>query len=101
VDSASIALRFRICTFKAAECQDRICHPPPPSYYFCTKSYQPMIQAHCSDAADAAQLWRMLCHVPDADFQPIDVHVAGQLAYRVIRTEAGDQSTVQPAAAQG
>ena len=60
-----------------------------------------MIQAHCADAAAAAQLWRMLCHVPDDDFQPIDVHVAGELAYRVIRTEAGDQSTVQPAVEQG
>jgi hypothetical protein len=101
VDSASIALRFRIRTPKAAECHRRICPPPPQSYYFCTKSYQPMIQAHCSDAADAAQLWRMLCHVPDEDFQPIDVHLCGELAFRVIRTEAGDQSTVQPAAAQG
>ena len=60
-----------------------------------------MIQAHCADATAAAQLWRMLCHVPDDDFQPIDVHVAGELAYRVIRTEAGDQSTVQPAVEQG
>jgi hypothetical protein len=39
--------------------------------------------------------------VPDDDFQPLDVRVAGELAYRVIRTEAGDQSTVQPAAALG
>jgi hypothetical protein len=60
-----------------------------------------MIQAHCADAAAAAQLWRMLCHVPDDDFQPIDVYVAGELAYRVIRTEAGDQTTVQPAVEQG
>jgi hypothetical protein len=60
-----------------------------------------MIQVHCSDHADAAQLWRMLCHVPDDDFQPIDVHVAGQLAYRIIRTADGDQTTAPPAAAQG
>jgi hypothetical protein len=60
-----------------------------------------MIEAHCSDAAAAAQLWRMLCHVPDDDFQPIDVHVDGELLYRVIRTAEGDQSTVQPAAEQG
>jgi hypothetical protein len=60
-----------------------------------------MIEVHCSDHSDAAQLWRMLCHVPDDDFQPIDVHVAGELAYRVIRTESGDQLTVQPAAEQG
>jgi hypothetical protein len=60
-----------------------------------------MIQAHCADAAAAAQLWRMLCHVPDDDFQPIDVHVAGELAYRVIRTSGGDQTTAPPAAEQG
>jgi len=60
-----------------------------------------MIQAHCADAAAAAQLWRMLCHVPDDDFQPVDVHVGGELLYQVIRTEAGDQSSAQPAAEQG
>jgi hypothetical protein len=58
-----------------------------------------MIQAHCSDHSAADRLWRMLCHVPDADFQPVDVHVAGQPAYRIIRTANGDQSTAQPAAA--
>lgn len=60
-----------------------------------------MIQAHCADADAAVQLWRMLCHVPDDDFQPIDVHLFGELAYRIIRTEAGDQSTIQPAVEQG
>ena len=77
--------------------------PPPPSRTTAEYLMRPpaMIQAHCADATAAAQLWRMLCHVPDDDFQPIDVHVAGELAYRVIRTEAGDQSTVQPAVEQG
>ena len=55
-----------------------------------------MIQAHCPTAADADQLWRMLCHVPDDEFQPLDVHVAGELAYRVIRTSGGGQTTIQP-----
>jgi hypothetical protein len=60
-----------------------------------------MIQAHCANAADAAQLWRMLCHVPDDDFQPVDVYLQGELAYRIVRTADGDQTSVQPEAAPG
>jgi len=60
-----------------------------------------MIQAHCANASDAAQLWRMLCHAADEDFQPVDVYLGGELAYRIIRSANGDQSTVQPGAAPG
>jgi hypothetical protein len=60
-----------------------------------------MIQAHCANAADAAQLWRMLCHVPAADFRPVDVFIRGRLVYRIIRTADGDQTSVQPEAAPG
>jgi hypothetical protein len=60
-----------------------------------------MIQAHCADHSDAAQLWRMLCHVPYDDFAPVEVRIAGELAYQIIRTDADDQTTVQPGAAQG
>jgi hypothetical protein len=43
----------------------------------------------------------MLCHVPDADFQEIDVYVADRFVYRVIRTANGDQSTAQPVTLPG
>ena len=58
-----------------------------------------MIQAHCPDHSAADRLWRMLCHVPDADFQEIDVYVADRFVYRIVRTANGDQSTALPAAA--
>jgi hypothetical protein len=60
-----------------------------------------MIQAHCPDHSAADRLWRMLCHVPDADFQEIDVYVGDRFVYRVIRTANGDQSTAQPVTLPG
>ena len=101
VDTRILAVRFRNCTYYAAQFQCCIVQ----RQYGCTKTepsdHHAMIQAHCADAAAAAQLWRMLCHVPDDDFQPIDVHVAGEPLYQVIRTAEGDQTTAQPAACQG
>ena len=59
-----------------------------------------MICAHCSPAS-AAQLWRMLCHVPAAEFRPVEVVINGRPAYRIVRDQGGEQTTVPPAAALG
>jgi hypothetical protein len=43
----------------------------------------------------------MLTHVPDPDFQPVELHLAGHgLLYSVIRTPDGQQSSAPPAAPQ-
>ena len=54
-----------------------------------------MIQAHCSSLSDVDALWRLLAHVPDDAFAPVDVYLDGVFRYRVIRHD-GDQTTVQP-----
>ncbi len=59
-----------------------------------------MIQVHCTTPAEIDAIWRMLSHVPDHDFVPARVYLAGQLHYLVIRSD-GDQTTVQPAAQPG
>jgi hypothetical protein len=55
-----------------------------------------MIQAHCATAADADQLWRMLCHVPSAEFRPVAVVMNGRVIYRIVRDQGDQQTTVQP-----
>lgn len=55
-----------------------------------------MIVTHCSTADAAAQFWRMLCHVPAAEFRPVEVVIAGRPAYRVVRDQGGEQTTVPP-----
>lgn len=37
----------------------------------------------------------MLSYVPDADFQPVEIYLAGELHYTVIRV-GGEQTTAQP-----
>ena len=56
-----------------------------------------MIQVHCANFEQIDALWRMLAHVPDDMFVPVAVYLSGTLQYNVIRTEAGEQTTVPPA----
>ena len=61
-----------------------------------------MIRIHVANHAEADTAWRMLTHVPDADWQPVELHLDGHgPLYRMIRTRAGDQSAAPPAAAPG
>jgi hypothetical protein len=59
-----------------------------------------MIQVHCSTPAQIDAIWRMLAHVPDHDFVPAEIYLAGELHYQVVRT-GGEQTTAQPAAQPG
>jgi len=60
-----------------------------------------MIRIHCADHQDADAAWRMLLHVPDADFAPCVIHLDGHgELYRITRDQAGQQSTVPLAAPQ-
>jgi len=59
-----------------------------------------MISAHCTSHSEADRLWRMLASVPDEFFCCTDVYVAGEFQYQVVRTAAGDQTTVPVAARQ-
>jgi len=56
-----------------------------------------MIQIHCTTAADADRLWRMLATVADEHFCSADVYVAGEFQYQIIRTADGGQTTIPPA----
>jgi hypothetical protein len=61
-----------------------------------------MIRIHVANHAEADAAWRMLTHVPDRDWQPIELYLDGHgPLYQAIRTEAGDQSATPPAAAPG
>lgn len=61
-----------------------------------------MIRIHVADHAEADAAWRMLCHVPDADWQPVELHLDGHgPLYQAVRTAAGDQTSVPHAAAPG
>lgn len=55
-----------------------------------------MIQAHCSSLEEIDALWRLLTHVPDDAFAPVDVYLDGVFRYRVIRDD-GEQTTAPPA----
>jgi hypothetical protein len=55
------------------------------------------LRIHCSDQADADAAWRMLNHVPDHLWQPVEVHLDGRHIHTITRDHAGDQTTV-PAA---
>lgn len=60
-----------------------------------------MIRIHCSNHDEADTAWRMLCAVPDATFQPVELHLDGfGLLYQVVRTDDGDQTTIRPATNQ-
>lgn len=51
-----------------------------------------MIQIHCSTTGQIDAAWRMLAHVPDADFIPAEVYLDGALRYVVVRRD-GEQTT--------
>jgi hypothetical protein len=55
-----------------------------------------MIQVHCSTPAQIDAIWRMLAHVPEEDFHPAEIWLAGELMYQVVRND-GEQTAVQPA----
>jgi hypothetical protein len=55
-----------------------------------------MIQANVQNFADQDALWRMLCHVPESEFQPVAVFRQGEPQYTIIR-QNGEQ-TAAPAA---
>jgi hypothetical protein len=60
-----------------------------------------MIRIHCSDHDDADAAWRLLTHVPDHDFQPVELHLDGHgLLYTITRAPDGSQSSVPPAVLQ-
>ncbi len=60
-----------------------------------------MIQVHCSTAADADRLWRMLATVADEAFCAADVHIAGEFAYKIVRTADAGQTTIPLAGRPG
>ena len=51
-----------------------------------------MIQVHCFTLEQVDALWRLLAHVPDEAFAPVDVYLDGTFRYRVIRHD-GEQTT--------
>ena len=61
--------------------------PPPPAY---------VIQIHCTTPQQIDAVWRMLSHVPDADFIEAEVWLCSVFHYLVIRSD-GEQTTT-PAA---
>lgn len=56
-----------------------------------------MIQIHCTTLEQVDALWRLLTHVPDRAFAPVEVYLDGAFRYRVIRTAEGEQTTAPPA----
>ncbi len=56
---------------------------------------EPMpLRLHCSDQADADAAWRMLNHIPDHLWQPVEVHLDGHgHLCTITRDHAGDQTT--------
>ena len=56
-----------------------------------------MIRVLCVSPEQIDDIWRLLAHVPDDVFVQVAVYLSGTLQYNVIRTEAGEQTTVPPA----
>lgn len=54
-----------------------------------------MFVVHCCSPCQLDAIWRMLSHVPDDDFVPVEVYLDGVFRYRIIRSD-GEQTTVQP-----
>ena len=54
-----------------------------------------MIQVHCSSLEDVDAIWRLLAHVPDDHFAPVEVFLDGVFRYQVIRDD-GEQTTARP-----
>jgi hypothetical protein len=55
-----------------------------------------MIQLHCSSLEEIDAAWRLLAHVPDDAFHPVEVFLDGVFRYTVIRDD-GEQTTARPA----
>ena len=53
-----------------------------------------MICVHCDNFDQLDQAWKMLTHVPDADFVPVALYERGAYRYTVIRSY-GEQTTIQ------
>jgi hypothetical protein len=58
------------------------------------------VKIHCNTPEAVADVWRMLSHVPDADFVPAEIWQAGEFAYLIVRAD-GEQTSAQPADRQG
>ena len=59
-----------------------------------------MIQLHCFSLEQIDAVWRLLAQVPDADFLPCEVYVAGTFRYVVVRID-GEQTTAPAAGPPG
>ena len=57
-----------------------------------------MIRIDCDTFDQIDAVWRMLTHVPDCDFVPVEIYQDGAFRYRVIRTDDGEQTTAPLAA---
>jgi hypothetical protein len=55
-----------------------------------------MFQIHCSTIEEIDAAWRMLAYVPDADFIPAEIYLAGTCRYVVVRID-GEQTAAPPA----
>lgn len=53
----------------------------------------PCVRVDCADWDSLDSLWRMLSHVPDQDFRPVELAIAGEPLYRVVRRDATGQSS--------
>ena len=58
-----------------------------------------MICVHCDTFDQIDAVWRMLTHVPDSDFVPVELYQDGAFRYTVIRDD-GEQTTAPLAAPQ-
>lgn len=62
---------------------------PPPAY---------VIQIHCTTPQQIDAVWRMLSHVPDANFIEAEIWLCGVFHYLVIRSPETGEQTTAPAA---
>jgi hypothetical protein len=51
-----------------------------------------MMQIHCDTLEEIDAAWRLLAHVPDDAFSPVEVYLNGRFRYRVVRSD-GEQTT--------
>lgn len=52
------------------------------------------LRLHCTDHAEADAAWRMLDHIPDHLWQPVELHLDGHgPLHTITRDQQGDQTT--------
>jgi hypothetical protein len=51
-----------------------------------------MIRIDCDTFDQIDAVWRMLTHVPDDAFSPVEIYLNGRFRYRVVRSD-GEQTT--------